>query len=178
MSPSALVRSWPTLAAWGAGLLQLGLGAGAITKGADVAARGVGVLLVTVGAAALIWGAVALTKGRLVAPRGAMIIGLAGIAATTTVLLVNPVQMSAYPVVVALALSLVVGVTAAVAVRRSARREPSAARTAARTSVWGLVVGAFLLSGIVTPALAATPVGSDAPGANVNEVFMPGHGGH
>ncbi|WP_413354456.1 hypothetical protein [Microbacterium sp. 1P06AB] len=178
MSPSALVRSWPTLAAWGAGLLQLGLGAGAITKGADVAARGVGVLLVTVGASALIWGAVALTKGRLVAPRGAMIIGLAGIAATTTVLLVNPVQMSAYPVAVALALSLVVGVTAAVAVRRSARREPSAARTAARTSVWGLVVGAFLLSGIVTPALAATPVGSDAPGANVNEVFMPGHGGH
>ena len=51
MSPSALVRSWPALAAWGAGLVELGLGAGAIVKGADAVDRGIGILLATVGAA-------------------------------------------------------------------------------------------------------------------------------
>ncbi len=180
MSPSALVRSWPTLAAWGAGLLQLGLGAGAITKGADPAARGVGVLLVVVGAAALAWGVAALAKGRMTAPRAGAGIALVGIVATTAVMLVDPVRTSAYPAAVSVVLSLVVGIAAAIAVRRAARAAHpvpvSPARTAARTSVWGLIVGAFLLAGIVTPALASTPVGSDAPGAKVNEVFMPGHG--
>lgn len=179
MSPSALVRSWPALAAWGAGLLQLGLGAGAIVKGADAADRGIGVLLATVGAATIAWGVVALTKGRVTSPRAGVAVSLVGLVAVTAVLLFGPPQTSIYPVVVSAGLALAVGVVSAIATRRAeGSRSSSAVRTAARTSVGGLIVGAFLLAGLVTPALAATPIGSDAPGAEVNEVFMPGHGGH
>ena len=177
MSPSVLVRSWPALAAWGAGLLQLGLGAGAIVKGADAADRGIGVLLAAVGAATIAWGVAALMRGRVVAPPAGVGVSLAGLVAVTALLVIGPPQTSIYPVVVSTALGLSVGVVSAIAMRRAGRR-PShpAARTAARTSVGGLIVGAFLLAGLVTPALAATPIGSDAPGAEVNEVFMPGHG--
>ncbi|AZS45018.1 hypothetical protein E1I21_03385 [Microbacterium oleivorans] len=176
MSPSALVRSWPALAAWGAGLVELGLGAGAIVKGADAADRGIGILLATVGATTLVWGVITLSRGR-VAPRSGAAVSLVGIVALAAVMLAGPRQMSIYPVVVSMALALAVGVVSAVALRRAGRgRAHPVARTAARTSVGGLIVGAFLLAGLVTPALAATPIGSDAPGASVNEVFMPGHG--
>jgi len=180
MSPSALIRSWPTLAAWGAGLLQFGIGAGAITKGADAAARGTGVLLVSVGAAALLWGVVALAKARIVAPRSGMVLGLVGIAAPTAALLVDPVGVSAYAVGVAVLLSLVVGVSAAVTVRRS-RRDTSdspAPRGAPVTSVLGLVVGCVVISGLVTPALGSTAVGSDAPSHSEHQLVFPGHDGH
>ncbi|MCM3696960.1 hypothetical protein [Microbacterium oleivorans] len=180
MSPSVLVRSWPALAAWGAGLLHLGLGAGAIVKGADAADRGIGVLLASIGAGTVAWGVVALLRGRVVAPRAGVGVSLAGLVAVTVLLVVGPPQTSIYPVVVSAGLGLAVGVVSAVTLRRAERSRSSraAARTAARTSVGGLIVGAFLLAGLVTPALAATPIGSDAPGAEVNEVFMPGHGGH
>ncbi|WP_065571055.1 hypothetical protein [Microbacterium oleivorans] len=178
MSPSVLVRSWPALAAWGAGLLQLGLGAGAIVKGADAADRGIGILLATGGAATLTWGVLTLAKGRLATPRAGVAVALAGIVLLVGLMLVGPAQVSFYPVVVSAALSLAVGVVSAIALRRlgRGRRSRPVARTAARTSIGGLIVGAFLLAGLVTPALAATPIGSDAPGASVNEVFMPGHG--
>ncbi|CAL4860977.1 hypothetical protein [Microbacterium sp. MM2322] len=180
MSPSALVRSWPALAAWGAGLVQLGLGAGAIVKGADAVDRGIGILLATVGAATLAWGVVTLAKGRIAMPRSGVAVSLVGIVLLFGLMLVGPAQVSVYPVAVSAILSLAVGVVSAVALRRAGRGRPSrtAARSAARTSIGGLIAGAFLLAGVVTPALAATPIGSDAPGASVNEVFMTGHGGH
>lgn len=118
-------------------------------------------------------------RGRVVAPPAGVGVSLAGLVAVTALLVIGPPQTSIYPVVVSTALGLSVGVVSAIAMRRAGRR-PShpAARTAARTSVGGLIVGAFLLAGLVTPALAATPIGSDAPGADVNEVFLHGHGGH
>lgn len=179
MSPSVLVRSWPALAAWGAGLLQLGLGAGAIVKGVDAADRGIGVLLATVGAGTVAWGVVALMRARVAAPRAGVGLSLVGLFAVSGLLMVGPPQTSVYPVAVAAGLTIAVGVITAVALRRARRpRGAAGARAVARTSVAGLIAGAFLLAGLVTPALAATPIGSDAPGATVNEVFMPGHGGH
>ncbi|MFJ6677712.1 hypothetical protein ACIQLK_01130 [Microbacterium sp. NPDC091382] len=179
MSPSVLVRSWPALAAWGAGLLQLGLGAGAIVKGADAADRGIGILLATVGAGTLAWGVMTLAKSRLTAPRAGVAVSLAGLVLLVALLLVGPAQVSVYPVAVSAGLSLALGIVSAITLRRRGRSTRPVVRTAARTSIGGLIVGAFLLAGLVTPALAATPIGSDAPGASVNEVFMPGHGhGH
>jgi hypothetical protein len=177
MSPSALVRSWPALAAWGSGLLQLGLGAGAIVKGADAASRGVGVLLVVAGAATLAWGVAVLAQGRAVAPRSGVAVSLVGMVGLAGVMLVGPAETSIYPVAVSVVLSFAVGLVSALVLRRAGRARPLV-RSAARTSVGGLIVGAFLLAGVVTPALAATPIGSDAPGSSVNEVFQPGHEGH
>ena len=54
----AATPSWAAIAAWGGGLIQLALGAGAITGvGGGLALQAVGILLTVLGAAALGWGA-------------------------------------------------------------------------------------------------------------------------
>ncbi len=72
--------SWPAIAAWGGGLVQLALGAGAITtEGASPAIRVAGIVLVVIGAGALGWGAATLARGRIVVPRLSIAGSLAGI---------------------------------------------------------------------------------------------------
>ncbi|MDJ1114295.1 hypothetical protein [Microbacterium dauci] len=184
MTASALTRSWPALAAWGAGLLDLGLGAGAVTQGADPASRGVGVLLVFVGTATLAWGVAALATGRLVLPRLTTGGSLVAIAAVVAALALDPQGVSALAVASALLLTLVVGIAAALTVRRAARSEAdatpaaSAAREPRRTSMIGLIAGCIVVAGLVTPSLGSTAVGSDAPSHSDHELVLPGHGGH
>ncbi|MFS0865786.1 hypothetical protein AB3M83_00445 [Microbacterium sp. 179-B 1A2 NHS] len=188
MPLSALTRSWPTLAAWGAGLLEMGLGAGALTQGSSAAARGTGILLVTAGAAALLWGVVALAKARVVAPRSGALSAIAGLVGATAALIVDPGRISALAVAVIVLLSLVYGVAAAAVLRRAARggsapaaapsdaTDQTPARTVPRTSMLGLVAGCVVVAGLVTPALGSTAVGSDAPDHSEHRLILPGHG--
>lgn len=184
MNTAALTRSWPTLAAWGAGLLQLGVGAGMITQGTGVADRGVGVLAAVVGAAALGWGVAALTRGRLVAPRTGMAIAVIGTVASGLALAVDPVRISVHAVGVAVLLHLAYGVASAFVVRRARSGADDAAhptgsaegRTVQRTSVLGMIVGCVIVAGLVTPALGATEAGRAAPDHSDHPLFSTEHG--
>ncbi|APF34057.1 hypothetical protein CBF90_09240 [Microbacterium sp. AISO3] len=179
MNTAALTRSWPTLAAWGAGLLQLGVGAGMITQGTGAADRGVGVVAVAVGAAALGWGVAALTRGRLVAPRVAMAIAVAGTIASGLALAADPMRISVHAVGVTVLLHVAYGVAAAAVVRRArtapAGSSPAEARSTPRTSVIGLVAGCVIVAGLVTPALGATEAGRNAPSHSDHPLFSTEH---
>lgn len=186
MSLSALTRSWPTLAAWGAGLIHLGLGAGMVTKGSDVAVRVVGALLVVVGAAALVWGVAALARDRLTAPRTGMAIAVLGTVAAALALAVDPFRVSVHAAAVGILLFLACGVAAAVTARRRARSAPAPSATATsasgsartetpravpRTSIVGILVGAAVVAGLVTPALGSTEAGQAAPSHSDHPLF-------
>ncbi|MEH3089943.1 MAG: hypothetical protein PGN24_10230 [Microbacterium arborescens] len=191
MDLAALTRSWPTLAAWGAGLLQLGVGAGMITQGTGAAERGTGALMVAIGAAALAWGVASLTRGRSVAPRVGMTIAVTGTIGAGAALLVDPVRVSVHAIGVAVLLHLAYGVASAAVVRRSrsARRDTGDthdtagtraphARPVPRTSVAGLIAGCVIVAGLVTPALGATEAGRAAPDHSDHPLFSNEHGGH
>ncbi|MGZ0068832.1 hypothetical protein [Microbacterium sp. Yaish 1] len=180
MNAAALTRSWPTLAAWGAGLLQLGVGAGMITQGTGAADRGVGVLAVAVGAAALGWGVAALTRGHLVAPRVAMAIAVVGTIASGLALAADPMRISVHAVGVTVLLHVAYGVAAAAVVRRARSitadaARPADARATPRTSVVGLVAGCVIVAGLVTPALGATEAGRNAPSHSDHPLFSTEH---
>lgn len=197
MTLSALTRSWPTLAAWGAGLIHLGLGAGMITKGSDVAVRAVGALLVTVGAAALVWGVAALARDRLTAPRIGMAIAVLGPVTVALALAVDPFRVSVHAAAVSILLFFACGVAAGFTARRRARsgrsdvvvsgaataaaEKPTAvvpgvaspeARPVPRTSIVGLLVGAAIVAGLVTPALGSTEAGQAAPSHSDHPLFI------
>lgn len=188
MDVAALTRSWPTLAAWGAGLLQLGVGAGMITQGTGAAERGTGAVVVAIGAAALAWGVAALMRGRLVAPRTGMAIAVAGTVSAGAALLVDPARISVHAVGVAALLHLAYGVASAAVVRRTrtAHRDAAdtrdtraaSARPVPRTSVAGLIAGCVIVAGLVTPALGATEAGRAAPDHSDHPLFSNEHSGH
>jgi hypothetical protein len=161
--------SWPAIAAWGGGLVQLALGAGAVTTAPGSAAiRVAGVLLVVMGAAAIGWGALTLARGRIVVPR--LVIGgsLAGILATVATMALDPVRVSVFAVAAATALLVAVAFGSAIALRGSTRRAG-----AGRARLVGLFVAAILVAGVVTPALAATEAGQHA--VPHGEMVEPGH---
>ncbi len=156
MNAATFVRSWPSAAAWGAGLIMAALGAGAIV-GSDsgVAVRGLGVGLVGLGLASLVWGGATLSAGRLTVPRIALAGALVSLLAVSAALLTSPARTSVLAVAAAAALIVVVGATVAVHVRR-ARRGDTASRSAKPVSVIGLMVAAAVIAVVVTPALNAT----------------------
>lgn len=173
--------SWPTFAAWGAGLIQIALGAGAITGSTGtVAARAVGYLLLTAGVAALGWGLVALVRGRIVAPRTSVGTALAGLALGVCALAVDAERMSVFAVAVASTLLIAVALACAYDLRRQRAKnetpDAGASRVTQNTNVVGIIVGAVLIAGLVTPALAATEAGRLAPDHGDHGMIMePGH---
>ncbi|RZI93193.1 MAG: hypothetical protein EOO67_07175, partial [Microbacterium sp.] len=163
MSTAGLTRSWPPLAAWGAGLIQLALGAGILT-GTGAAPRAAGILLlVVVGAASLIWGALRFTGRPL--DRTGLGVALAGVIAAGTALLADPVRSSVAAVAVAIALDMVVvGATIGRSRRPRTRRAPSPRAVVAGVPPFaGFVLAAVVVAGVVTPALASTEAGRLAP---------------
>ena len=181
MNLAALTRSWPSLAAWGAGLVVLGLSGGMVTRGVDVASRSVGLALAAVGAVALVWGIAALARGRLVAPRLAMAIALLGTLFAGVALFVDPVRVSVHAVAVAVAMWLALGVASAVLLRRRSRSSSAADASSRHTGpapaagVLGIVVGALAVAILVTPALSAAEAGSYVDD-NGTPIVVPGHG--
>lgn len=158
MSPTALTRTWPALGGWGSGLVQLALGAGMVT-GTGAGARALGAVLVASGAGTLAWGVVRLTGDR--GTRTGVAVGVAGILAPGAALLVDPVHASVLAVAATVVLSLVVGIGAALGLRRG----PG---TYAPAGMTGILVGSVLVAALVTPALAATEAGR----------FATDHGAH
>jgi hypothetical protein len=169
-SPRALTGSWPALAAWGAGLVQLALGAGMVT-GADAAPRGLGAVLVLVGAAALVWGAVSLGRVRVVAARSTILLAVVGVGTATGALMIDPVRVSVLAVGVALLFWLVLGVLAAAVIRRRSAPPVDTTRSA---SMVGILLGAVVVAGAVTPALSATEAGRLAPDHGEHRLVLPG----
>ena len=156
MTAATFVRSWPSVSAWGAGLITAALGAGAITRpDSGAVANGLGIGLVALGLAALFWGGAVLWAGRLVKPRAAFAGTLAAIVAVTTLLFLVPAHTSVIAVAAASLLHIVVGASAAVHLRRE-RRSGEPRRTAQPMSVLGLLVAAAIIAVVVTPALGAT----------------------
>ena len=162
--------SWPAIAAWGGGLIQLALGAGAITtEGASPAIRVAGILLVVIGAGAIGWGAATLAQGRIVVPRLSIAGSLAGILAAAGAMALDPTRVSVFAVAAASALLIAVALGSALELRREG--QPRSKR-----HLVGLIVGAVLVAGIVTPALAATEAGQHAvPHGEHLEMVEPGH---
>lgn len=157
------VSPWPAIAAWGAGLIQLALGAGTITGVAEgPAIRVAGILLIVLGATTIGWGAATLARGRLLVPRLSIAGSLAGVLAAVSALMLDPVRVSVFAVAAASALLLAVALGAAWERRRASRTNGGATTDAAPSRILPLVVGAFLVAALVTPALAATEAGRHA----------------
>ena len=165
--------SWPAIAAWGSGLIQLALGAGAITAdGGGPAIRVAGILLVVIGAAAIGWGAVTLARGRIVVPRLSIGGSLAGILAATAAMALDPIRVSVFAVAASIVLSIAVALGCALTLRR-ARRAHTAKPDAGARRLIALMVAAVLVAGVATPALAATEAGQHA--VPHGEMVEPGH---
>ncbi|MGN7969438.1 hypothetical protein [Microbacterium sp. 22296] len=155
MNAATFVRSWPSVSAWGAGLIVAALGAGAIVRSDSGApATGLGIGMVVLGLASLAWGAAALSTGRLVVPRMTLAGALIALLATTALMFIAPAHTSIIAAAAASVLLVVVGATVAVHLRR--RRSTSSPRTAQPMSVTGLLVAAAVIAVLVTPALGAT----------------------
>ncbi len=166
--------SWPAFAAWGGGLIQLALGAGAITGAGGVPAiRAAGILLAVIGVVAIGWGAATLARGRIVVPRLGIAGSLAGILAAAAAMALDPTRVSVFAVAAASALFIAVALGCALAVRRAAAPPRSRPTDAGGRRLVGLVVSAVLVAGVVTPALAATEAGQHA--VPHGEMVEPGH---
>ncbi|WP_461470809.1 hypothetical protein [Microbacterium sp. HJ5] len=161
--------SWAAVAAWGAGLIEIALGAGALTQGG--AARGAGIALVALGAGALAWGVAALVRGRIVVPRTGVAASLAGIAAGILALTADPVRTSIVAVGAASALLLATALACASRLRGRGERRADAAPP--RT--WVMIAAAIVVAAVVTPALAATEAGRNASPHGEHMLVDPGH---
>jgi len=179
MSVSGLTRSWPPLAAWGAGLVQFALGAGILT-GTDAAPRAAGILLVLIGAASLVWGTLRVAGRDLELP--GLGIAVTGMLVTVAALLADPVRTSVAAVAVALALDAVIGVTIGRSRRSRTRRAPSPRGAVASVPLFGrgapvvgFVLGVVAVAGVVTPALASTEAGRLAPDHGSHTLLVDPH---
>jgi hypothetical protein len=161
--------AWAAVAAWGAGLIELALGAGALTQGG--AARGAGIVLVVLGAGGLAWGAATLVRGRIVVPRTSVAGALAGIATATLALAAEPVRTSIAAVAAASVLLLTVALASGTRLRHRGGRRADAAPP----RLWVLFAAAVVVGAVVTPALAATEAGRSAVPHGEHPIVEPGH---
>lgn len=158
--------SWAAVAAWGAGLIELALGAGALTT--DGAARGAGFVLVGLGAGGLVWGAVTLARGRIVVPRAGVAGALVALGAAVAALWLDPARTSIVAVAAASTLLVVVALACAVRLRRGGM-DASAPR------LRSLFLAAVVVAALVTPALGSTEAGLLAPDHGPHGIVDPGH---
>ncbi len=159
--------AWAAVAAWGAGLIELALGAGALPQ--DGAARGAGIVLLALGAGGLVWGAATLARGRIVVPRAGVAGALAGIAATTVAFTADPVRTSVLATAAAMALLVTIALICAAALRAGSRGNTDAAPP----PVWAILVAATIVAALVTPALGATEAGRSATGHGGHQLIIP-----
>jgi len=155
-------RSVMALASLGVGLVHLAVGAGSPLF--------LAILLVGFGIAELGWGVALLTRGRLVLPRAALPLALTpvalwGLDITASVALGTSGVAAALPfapMAAASALSLFLGAVLTFARRRSLSPRPAASAPRPGRYLLGMTLGAMLVAGLVTPALAGTNAGTAA----------------
>ncbi|MFB9308491.1 hypothetical protein BJY17_002043 [Agromyces hippuratus] len=162
---AAALRSWPMLAAFGAGLVLAALAAGA--GGAMQPA------LVVAGVAALGWGGLAFRAGRVIAPSATLVAtaaALVGMAAAVSTGAAAMTDVPPGPLAAAAVFIVVVALSAGLELRARTRPARSAGRgrgdrvaaTSDTARLIGLVAGAALVAALATPALAATEAGEHA----------------
>jgi hypothetical protein len=150
------------LASLGVGLVHLATGAGSPLFPA--------ILLVGFGIAELGWGVALLVRGRVVLPRIALPVALAPVAlwgldiAAAVALGESGVSASLPfgPMAAASLLSVSVAAGLAFARRRSLAPQPAASPQRPGRYLLGMTLGAMLVAGLVTPALAGTMAGTEA----------------
>lgn len=155
-------RSVMALASLGVGLVHLAVGAGSPLF--------LAILLVGFGIAELGWGVALLVRGRVVLPRTALPLALApvalwGLDITASVALGGSGMAASLPfgpMAAASALSLFLGAGLALARRRSLEPRPTASGSRPGRYLLGMTLGAMLVAGLVTPALAGTHAGTAA----------------
>jgi hypothetical protein len=160
--------SWVPVVAWGFGLVAVALGAAAIVAvQADALSRVLGVVSVAVGLGALGWGASGLWLDRTPLPRAAVAGSFVGMGVAVTLLATAPGRAS----ILAVALLLALGVAVACGIVRGTRH-PSP-----RSSLWGLVGAAALVTLVVVPALGACQGAAllDADGTVLPVITHDGH---
>lgn len=172
------VRTWPMLAALGAGLLLLALAAGSFAHPAAGGGAGpaLGVLPVVLGGLALCWAVGALHAGRLLAPAATLAVS-AGAVILLAVLEGLGARYALLPLLATSMLLLVVAISAAVRLRRGIPK-PEPAPPNGAWLLPGLAAGAVLVTALTVPALAATEVGGQAVPHHgpVSELVGTGHG--
>lgn len=174
------LRSWPMLAALGAGLVLTAVAAGA--EGFAVVA------LAGCGVAALAQGVFGLRAGRSVAPAwtlGGCLAVLAGSAALVVSGTAAPLEVAAMPLLAADLFVVVVAFGAAGELRARRAAAAGSRRDARepqrRLPVIGMLAGAALTAALATPALAATEAGDAAvPHGRLHGELgeLGGHSGH
>ena len=183
IGPSAVPMA--AMATWGAGLILLALGAGAITlESSTFASRFVGVFAFAVGAAGLGAGAFALRRASLPSPRAWIAGCLVAIATASALLALDGANTGLWAVVGLIVLAMIVGLIAAGALRSAAREAHGASRASAggprspsarRARTAGLFAGAVIVAAIATPAIGATQAGVFAPDhSDMPGMEMPG----
>jgi hypothetical protein len=175
-----LTRTWLAFAAFGAGLIHLAIAAGS--------ALPLAVPLAGLGAAELGWGVAILHLGRLIAPRTVVaislmpLLGWGGSAAVMPGLGMPLAGLPLFPLAVASLFNLFIAVVVAIELRGVAALPEAAARTdQGGRYLIGLVAAGILVSGLTTPALAATEAGSHAVPHGTHHEPVPGRhtdGGH
>lgn len=165
---STITRTWLAMAAVGAGLIHMALGAGAPLP--------LAVPLVAIAAAELTWGVVAVMRDRMPLPTAALVGALAPVAGWALLIAAAGVAGSPgllaplpfLPMAAATVMGLFVAVVLAVDHRRHTRTAAKADDTASAGApstgryLMGVLVGAVLVSGLTTPALAGTSAGEHA----------------
>lgn len=155
-------RSVMALASLGVGLVHLAVGAGSPLF--------LAVLLVGFGIAELGWGVALLARGRVLLPRTALPLSLAPVALwgldITAAVVLGGSGMTASlpfgPMAAASALSVFLGAMLAFARRRGLAPRSAASAPRPGRYLIGMTLGAMLVSGLVTPALAGTNAGTGA----------------
>lgn len=150
-----MLRSWPALLAWGAGLIHLAVGAAITRSGAPWPGSLLLAPMLLAGLAELGWGVAVLRAGRILGGRGA------AIGAIIVVLLGAVALLGGAPVTA-------IGTSSALAVASGAMaartREAGEARAGTgeeparkpRSRAAGVVLGAVLVAALATPGLAQT----------------------
>lgn len=183
----AATRSWPMLAALGAGLVLMALaaGAGGVAQPA----------LIVLGIAGLGWGVLALRAGRVLAPSVVLVaaaVTLVGMAAAVATGASVSTDVAPGPLAAASVFIVVMALSAGLELRGRTRRagrgasEASVSRPARRDAsvaarLIGLASGAALVAALATPALAATEAGEQAVPHGTHQfdlVEQPGGHGH
>ncbi|KJL24903.1 hypothetical protein RL72_01626 [Microbacterium azadirachtae] len=142
-----MLRTWPALLAWGAGLIHLAIGASIVAPSGDVT-RALCAPMLLIGSVELGWGIAVLRAGRIIGGRGAAAGAIAAV-------LLGAVSLGGGAPVGAVAISSALVVVGGSMAARAARKGEGSAR-ALRVRATGMALGVFLVAAVATPALALT----------------------
>jgi len=173
-----VLRTWPALLAWGAGLIHLAIGASIVAPSGDATTVLCAPMLL-VGSVELGWGIAVLRAGRIIGGRGAAAGAIAAV-------LLGAVSLGGGAPVGAVAISSALAVVGGSMAARAARKGEGPAgmgeepARALRVRAAGMALGVFLVAAVATPALALTDAVGHGSGHDHGGdlVVVDPHGGH